>query len=230
MNKQDVHLAYVLHTRAFRETSLLLDVLCSEYGRISLVARGAKRGKSKLSAILQPFIPLQISWCGSGELVTLTKAETLGLAHVLPSRRAICGLYINELLFKLVNKWDPCVSLFNSYRQTLENLTQQNLSEQAILRSFEKELLRSLGYGLQLTVEIDSGNQVQADQYYKFDPVLGPRLVGVAHIAAIKGASLLALERNDFESPSVLLDIKRLMRLVFSYHLGNKTLLTRELL
>ena len=63
--KQDLHLAYVLHTRPFRETSLLLEILSAEHGRIAVVARGAKRGKSKHSSILQPFMPLQISWYGN---------------------------------------------------------------------------------------------------------------------------------------------------------------------
>ena len=74
--KQDLHLAYVLHSRPFRETSLLLEVLSAEHGRAAIVARGAKRGKSKDSSILQPFVPLNLGWFGNGDLVTLTTVET----------------------------------------------------------------------------------------------------------------------------------------------------------
>jgi len=228
--KSEWHLAYVLHSRAYRETSMLVDIICMEYGRVALVARGAKRGKSKTSSLLQPFMPLNVSWYGTGELVTLTQCEPAGLMHGLQAKRAICGLYINELLFKLLNKWDPCTNLFNSYRQALEDLGCVDIPEQIILRKFEKAFLKSLGYGLQLTTEIDSGKPVQADNYYKFDPVLGPRLVDSTHMAAVSGASLLALEADNYASPDALTDIKRLMRLVFSYHLGARSLVTRQLL
>ena len=225
-----MQLAYVIHSRPFRETSLLVDMLCLEHGRIAVVARGAKRGKFKLSSILQPFVPLHVGWHGTGDLVTLTQSEAAGQVHDLQAKRSICGLYMNELLFKLLNKWDPCLNLFNSYKQSLENLAQPHVPEQAVLRSFEKEFLKSLGYGLQLTTEIESGDPVVSNKYYKFDPVLGPRLVENTHVAAISGATLLALETNDFACPVALADIKRLMRVVFSYHLGARALITRQLL
>ena len=126
-SKHDWHLAYVLHTRAFRETSLLVELFSHEHGRITAVARGAKRGKAKTSSIMQPFIPLQVSWYGDGELVTLTAAEVFGINHNLYGRNAICGLYINELLVKLMPKWDPCGLLFAGYQNCLENLSNNNL-------------------------------------------------------------------------------------------------------
>lgn len=230
ITKYELHLAYVLHTRAFRETSLLVDVLSKDHGLVTMVARGAKRGKSKISAILQPFTPLEFSWVGGGELVTLTHVEPAGVAQVLQTKRAICGLYINELTYKLLHKWDPCIHLFNCYQQVLQDLACADKPEQISLRIFEKALLKALGYGLQLTVDIDTGAPVQENQYYVFDPVLGPRLVLRANVAAIKGASLLALDSECFSNLEVLADIKRLMRSVLAYHLGTKTIVTRQLL
>lgn len=229
-HRHDLHLVYVLHSRAFRETSLLVEAFSRDHGRIAFVARGAKRGKAKISSILQPFAPLTISWYGNSELVTLTHVEPARIQASLYGRRAICGLYINELLIKLLHKWDPCVQLFDLYEQTLVALTQEQLPEQVTLRKFEKSLLKSIGYGLQLTVEVESGELVANDEYYLFDPTLGPRLVNRTHPAAIKGQSLLALDAEDFNSADVLNDIKQLMRMVFSYHLGARGLITRELL
>jgi DNA repair protein RecO (recombination protein O) len=228
--KHELHLAYVLHARSYRETSLLVEMFSQEFGRIALVARGAKRGKSKLSAILQPFIPLTISWYGNGDLVTLTQAEPASLGHALQGKRAICGLYINELLVRLLHKWDPCLHLFANYQELMQNLTQSQTSEQVTLRKFEKQLLKSLGYGLQLTIEVDSGTAVEADKFYLFDPILGPKLVNSACIGALRGTSLLALEQESFESPLALADIKYLMRLVFNHHLGARPLAARQLL
>jgi DNA repair protein RecO (recombination protein O) len=222
--------AYVLHSRPYRETSLLIEAFTLEQGRITLVARGAKRGKTKASAILQPFYPLSLSWCGNGELVTLTQVEQHSPAHRLSPKRIICGLYLNELLVKLLHKWDPCENLFNAYQQALQNLEQDDISEQKSLRHFEKRLLQAIGYGLQLTREIKTGLLVDPHRHYCFDPSQGPTLASNDHFQAVSGAALLALEAEVYDKPELMADIKRLMRLVFAYHLGSRTLVTRKLL
>jgi len=228
--KQDFNLAYVLHTRAYSETSLLVEMFSQEQGRITVVARGAKRGKAKTSNLLQPFMPLQVSWYGKGDLVTLTAAEANGSCHKLYGKLAICGLYVNELLVKLLPRWDACPLLFAGYQAALLNLEDHSNTAQVILRKFELLLLKSLGYELQLTKDITTGKRIDADSYYSFDPVLGPKLVYVTANQAIKGASLLALEANNLDDPKILFDIKRLMRSVLNYHLGSRRLVTRELL
>jgi DNA repair protein RecO (recombination protein O) len=228
--KQDFNLAYVLHTRAYSETSLLVEMLSQDQGRITAVARGAKRGKAKTSSLLQPFMPLQVSWYGKGDLVTLTTSEACGSCHKLYGKLAICGLYVNELLVKLLPRWDACPLLFAGYQETLLDLENQSSLQQITLRKFELLLLKSLGYELQLTRDITTGKRIDADSYYSFDPVLGPKLVYATASQAIKGASLLALDASDFKDPTILFDIKRLMRSVLNYHLGSRRLVTRELL
>ena len=139
---------------------------------------------------------------------------------------------------KLMPKWDPCSFLFAGYENCLANLANNNLgpnvdkniNNQIVLRKFELLLLKSLGYGLQLTIDIDTGLTIQPQNYYTFDPILGPKIVYMQHATAIKGASLLALEADDLEDSAVLLDIKRLMRIVLGHHLGARRLITRELL
>ena len=69
--------AFILHGRDFRDTSRLLDVFTQDFGRVSLVAKGARSSRSKLQGILQPFSPLVISWSGKGEVQTLTVAESV---------------------------------------------------------------------------------------------------------------------------------------------------------
>ncbi len=221
-----MHAAYVLHTRAYRETSLLVDLITAEFGRVSLVARGAKRGKAKTSRLLQPFIPLHVSWYGNGELVTLSDVEASGPAHSLPGKSAICGLYLNELLMRLLPKWDPCMVTFANYQQAL---LQINTKPQEVLRRFEKELLTNLGYALQLTVDVETGDDIKADKHYMYDPALGLRPVKANHVGALRGTSLIALHRDEYY-PEMLADAKRLMRIVLSYYMGSKKLVTRELL
>lgn len=225
--KQDLHCAYVLHTRPYRETSMLVEVLSSLHGRITLVARGAKRGKCKDSSMLQPFIPIQISWFGNGDLVTLTQVEVNALQFNLYGRSAICGMYLNELLIKLLPKWDNCEVLYNAYEKALQALARHE-EQQIILRSFEMQLLKSLGYGLELRKDI-SGMDIVASGYYIFDPEHGLKPVQM-HQNSISGTNLLAIAKNTWHSPEILLDLKRLMRMILRHHLGTKQLMSRELL
>ncbi len=228
--RQELHAAYVLHTRPFRETSMLVEILSAEQGRLTVVARGAKRGKSKISSLLQPFLALKLSWYGDGDLVTLVDVEACQPGPTLSGRNAICGLYLNELLVKLLPRWDSCTVLYNEYEAAIVALAAQQILDQIILRKFEMQLLKSMGYALQLHREITTGMAVHADQYYVFDPEQGPRLAVAGNPSAIKGASLLALAAEAWQEPGVLLDIKRLMRVVLRHHLGARQLISRELL
>lgn len=226
--RQELHPAYVLHARPFSETSLLLEILSAEHGRITGIARGAKRGKSKKSHLLQPFLALQISWYGKGDLVTIVDAECKSFEKALYGRSAICGLYINELLIKLLPKWDNCAMLFAAYESAIAHLSNSVSADQIILRKFELQLLKSLGYGLQLHKEVTTGALIDAQSYYLFDPVLGPKLSTGYNAHAIKGSSLLSLAQQTWEEHA-LLDMKRLMRTVLRHHLGDKQLKSREL-
>ena len=133
--------AYVLHSRPYRDSSALLEVLTPEHGRISLVARGVRNRSRRGSgaAQLQPFVPLLLSFTGRGELKTLTAKETVGAAISLRGERMFSGLYINELLVRLLHRHDPHPQLFALYGQTLEalqgNAEQQAEDEQRCLRS-----------------------------------------------------------------------------------------------
>jgi DNA repair protein RecO (recombination protein O) len=227
--QHDLQLAYILHSRPYRETSLLLDAFTLEHGRIALVARGVKRGRAKLSAILQPFLALNMAWYGNGELVTLTHVEQVAVAPSFSVKRTICGLYINELLTKILPKWDPCEQLFAAYQLALQELHQPQMFEQATLRKFEKQLLKSIGYGLQLTTEVTTGLTIEPDQYYILDPLLGPRLTTADNLDAVLGLSLLALDADDYSSEAVLADLKRVMRYVLAHHLGSNKIIAREL-
>jgi DNA repair protein RecO (recombination protein O) len=78
IQQRDDEPAFVLHTYPYRETSLIVEAFTSAYGRVAMVARGAKRPRSEVRGLLQAFQPLALSWAGAGELKTLVKAEWRG--------------------------------------------------------------------------------------------------------------------------------------------------------
>jgi len=220
---------FVLHARDYRETSLLLEVFTRQHGRLGLVAKGAKRSKSPWRGILQPFIPLRFGWSGRGELYTLTAAELCGVIPVPKGDRMFCAFYVNELLVRLLHRHDAHEGLFDSYIEALGNLSGQEDWEPA-LRIFEKRLLAELGYALVLDRDV-AGAPVIPGSQYRYLPELGPERTDTRddHGILVRGAALIALQRETFADDDELRDAKRLMRVMLSLHLNGKPLHSRRL-
>lgn len=221
--------ALVLHRRPYRNTSLLVEALTQDYGRVGLVARGVRTARSRLKGLLQPFAPLLLSWSGKGDLVTLTGAEEAAIPFALPASRLLCGFYVNELLLRFLKRYDPHPGLFAAYRQVLAALAEED-SEEAALRVFEKQLLAELGYGLMLSAEAVSGAPIRADAVYRYVLDRGPMTAENSGGIPISGRSLLALQRETFADPGELREVKRLTRVAIGMHLEGIPLRTRELM
>lgn len=231
MSQTTLQPAYVLHARAYRDTSLLLELFTQEFGRISVVARGARGPRSQFKGLLQPFVPLLVSYFGKTELMTLTTAETNGWLLELKGDQLLCGFYLNELLVRLLHRYDAHPQLFQQYQLTLRAL-QSSQQQQMVLREFEKCLLAELGYALQLDRDAASGMKIDPQQFYYFDPLQG--LLSSDHACVKKqvkflGASLLALHSGELSREDYLRDAKRLLRIALGKLLGDKPIKSREL-
>lgn len=222
--------AFVLHHHDYGETSLLLEMFTRHHGRVGVVAKGARRARSPLRATLIPFQLLTIGFSGRGELPTLTAAEPAALAPSFQGERLYCGLYLNELLLRLMHRHDPHDDLFTVYLETLDRLASAAQPE-AVLRIFEKRLLEETGYGLVLDRDVISQSPLAADASYRYLPERGPvpaSSVGDEGIL-IRGSSLLALAREEMTDPTVLAETKRLLRSLLARQLGTKPLMSRRL-
>jgi len=219
--------AYVLHCRAFRESSLIVEAFTRENGRQAVVARGAKSAKSKLRSVLQPFRPLLLSWIQKADLGTLTAADQVASPPPLQGTALYCGLYLNELMMRFLHRGDPHVELFERYRHALMELA-AGTPPQPLLRLFEKHLLEAIGYAMLLDREYQNGVQIQAHQWYAYEPDRGPLLRHSAAKDCVSGSALLALLNEQIEA-SHLPELRMLMRSVISYHLGGKPLASQSL-
>lgn len=222
--------AFVLHHHDYGETSLLLEMFSRQHGRLGLIAKGARRPKSGLRATLIPFQLLAVSFSGRGELPTLSNAEPLAPAALLAGETLYCGLYLNELLMRLLHRHDPHERLFQNYADALQGLA-TTASLETVLRLFEKRLLEEIGYGLVLDHSVDDGAAVQADAHYRYLPERGPvaARAGDADGIPVSGRSLLALAREQFDDESVRREAKRLLRALLARQLGTRPLLSRRL-
>lgn len=138
--------AYLLHATAWRETSLVIQVISREHGCVAMVAKGAKRPYSVLRPVLSAFQPLALSWSGAGDVKNLTRADVSGI-RALRGAALMSGWYINELLLRFLPREDPHPFLYDAYDEALIRLGAGDRAASA-LRRFEWALLRESGYGL----------------------------------------------------------------------------------
>ena len=233
MSRVALQRAYVLHRRAYRETSFLVDILTPEYGRLTLVARGVRKSRSAAQGLLQSFVPLQVSWSGQGELMTLTSVEADGEALRLKGDCLFAGLYLNELMTYLLQKWDAQPELFRAYEQAITAL-QSDVLEEKTLRIFEKYLLEQLGYGVLSNMDIQLLSSLVPEQYYSFVPDQGFVLsehgnLLQANVSLFLGKSLLAIAREDWDADDALHNAKRLHRMMLMPLLGSRPIFSRLL-
>jgi len=177
-------LGYILNRRAYRDTSLLVDIFTEDFGRICCVARPAKKRGKIVKGNLEPFRFLHLQWIGKGDVQTLAEADERG-RHVIPASELMLGLYLNELLLLLTCQHVAIPELFSAYKYTLHKLGDPSINQQILMR-FELYLLASLGYPLEL----------QTDQAIL--PEMRYRLT--------QDEGLITGSNNEFNNPKILLN------------------------
>lgn len=219
--------AFVLHARAFRDTSLIIDLFTLNHGIINVIARGARAPKTKLRGLLLPFLPLLVSWSGKTELYNLSKVEPHKSSYHLHGKRLISGFYLNELLIRLMHRHDPHPNIFHFYQAALESLhNSENI--QVALRLFEKHLLSEIGYGLRLTKDVDNQEIIKEETYY-YAHERGFVKSNDQSQSLLTGSSLLALHNGQFTDTVMLRETKGLLRAIIA-RLLDRPLKTAELL
>ncbi len=212
--------AYVLHARAYRETSLLLECLTREHGRLGVVARGVRGERSRLRrAQLEPFQPLALGLLLRGEMATLTAVESVGTPQRVTGDVALAGLYLNELVVRLTGRQDPSPSLFDAYGMTLSRLAAGE-SPAWTLRRFERDLLEATGYGMQLQHEDEIGEAIEPAACYRYMVEQGAVRCPAGSPLAVRGEVLLALEQDRMPDNPGLKSLRDLMREMIRFQLG----------
>ncbi|MGH8688012.1 MAG: DNA repair protein RecO [Burkholderiales bacterium] len=227
--------AFVLHSYAYKETSLIVEAFTRHRGRLGLLARGARRPRSAIRGLLLAFHPLRLGWTSGAELGTLTRAEWVGGQATLAGLALICGFYMNELLLRLLPREDPHEGLFDAYGRILERLA---AGEEAapLLRAFELGLLRELGYAPPLDRDAGSGEPVRAEARYAYAPERGPvalavdECVGTDDEFSVAGQTLLDMARDDFSRAQTRDEARALLRRLIAARLPGQSLHTRDML
>ncbi len=233
--------AYVLHRYDWSESSLILEVFTRHYGRIALVAKGAKRPSSSFRPILLPLQPLHLSFGGDSEIRSLKSAEWQG-GHVMPSGEALLsGYYLNELLLLLLARDDPHPGLFDVYLNVVQVLGSDHGEVlQAALRAFELLLLREIGLLPMLDAQTLTLLALDQQQRYSLVPEGGLRQSSAADRSSLSGAHWQMLQQSisstaPFTSTlracsEVMAELKPQLRTLLNYHCGVTNLRTRQMM
>jgi DNA repair protein RecO (recombination protein O) len=221
---------FLLHRRAYSNTSLLVELLSLEGARYPALAKGARSGRALGAALLQPFRPLLVAVTGTGEVMTVSKLDVAGPALSLRGEALYCGFYVNELVMRLLGRNDPHEDLFRLYQEVLIRLSEDSDIQQG-LRRFELGLLQVLGYGMVLEREALSAAPVQPQRRYRYRIESGPEpaAADAPEQETLSGATLLALAQGQPLDPPGMREARGLMRRVLDHYLGGRPLKSREL-
>ncbi len=227
--------AIILHQYSYSETSSILDVFTLQFGRVNLIAKGAKRPNSNLRGVLQLFQPLVISYSGAGDVKTLTHAEWVNGILPIDNSYLISSFYMNELIRNVCAKDDPHESIFNVYITALIELSHlsrgalsQAMDLHCVLRKFEKSLLEHLGFAM--SISLDWLNSLHENELLSYKPNIGFVLAQdnqPSEWPVITRQALQALLHNNYVVQPYM--VKKLLGFMLAQHfkirLHSKTLL-----
>jgi DNA repair protein RecO (recombination protein O) len=219
---------YVLHTYPYMETSLIVEAFTRRFGRVALLARGARRPRSAMRGVLLAFHPLRLGWSGSSDLATLVSAEWAGGLRQLYGRGLMCGFYLNELILRLLPREDAHEALFDAYAETIARLS-VNEPVSAILRAFEKRLLAELGYAPVFDREAATGAPIEPGGSYAYEADRGPVRSSRGDFL-VRGQTLLDLAADDYSRAETRDEARYLMRALIGQRLHGQVLHTRNVL
>ena len=225
--------AWVLHSRPYSNTSLLVDFFTLNLGRVTCVAKGVRQKGSRLGGIVQPFVPLFISVSGRGAVKTLGKCESVDQFQALQAERLYSAYYLNELVLKALQAAEPHEPLFAIYADSIRELASGTEDTEVILRKFELHLLSELGYGLQLDYDVINGQPIEAGKQYRYEHGTGAMEVTGSDyfqysLPVVSGECLLAIKDFRLSEKQHLTEAKKLMRYLINHLLGGYHFKSRE--
>ena len=216
---------FLLHARSFGDTSIIADVFTESFGKLSIMAKGAKNPRSKFFGHLIPFSALRIIVTGKSEMKTLTQIDSNLISHSVKGPHDLYTyLYVNELMMRLLPKGLPNQELYDLYQKFVE-LTRADSISELDLRVFELDLLDVLGYGINFDTDTKENSEFKDSIIYSYIPEKGFHNAGdvngysAMEISAIKNRTLEGIDK---------LKLKSLLQVAISACLDGRELSSRE--
>ena len=216
---------YIVYSTPYRNNSLLLTVLMMDGNLVKGILNGGKKKGIDL------FSPYWLVYQDKSNLVSFYAVESCGIQFSLHGKRLFCGLYLNELLVRLLTHQQPISQLFSDYQDALRGISQSKVVEPS-LRIFERSLIDALGYGIDFE-HIENGEAINKKESYFYTSGSGFRLAvrGLSSptLKIYSGENLLAIAQNNYQSEKTLRVAKDIFRQTVSDLLQGSPLRSRDL-
>lgn len=221
---------WILHQRPYRDTSSIIDIFTRDFGRVSIIAKGGRSPKSKFRGLLRPFFPIKLSWYSGKNLGNLVEIDVVGKPYNLIGDSLLSAYYLNELILKFLVKDDPQVEIFDLYSRTILDLIETG-DIASVLRKFELEFLKLIGYGLNLEFEAVTHLPVRDDLFYEYNPGIGLVISDKKNDQYVfSGTDINAINQGDFQEKKTVKSANRLLKSIINFHLDGRRLKTRRVL
>ena len=208
--------AILLHSRNYSETSLICELFTRKHGRVSVIAKGARSKKNKIQNIAAPNILASVNYSGKSELKTLVSWEEITHFSILGKNLKIL-LYLNELIFKLLEKENKQDRIFESLIDFYKVLVSGDAKNIEIaLREFEYFLICELGYGFNFLYD-DNGKKIVREKTYYFHPAQGFSEKPLNNFLKVSGIDIIDFTNGKITSSSARSKIRKIMQLAISY-------------
>src|SRR3989338_1774977 len=160
--------AFVLQRRPLRETSLIVTLLTREFGKIKVVAKGVRTGKSPTASILEPFTCLSIVYYEKtrSDIHLLSQASVIRTNSHLRNDLNCFGYasYMSEFVEQVCQIQDPHPDIFDLMNGAFDVLSR--LPFLKVVRVFEVKLFGMVGWLPALTSCIGCGEKVHEQAYF----------------------------------------------------------------
>ena len=207
--------AIMLHSRKYRETSLICELFTKKIGRVSVIAKGARSKKNKFQNITSPNVLANINFSGRSELRTLTAWEEISYFQILGKNLRVL-LYLNELIYKLLERENKQEKIFNGVINLYKTLAASDAKNiELSLREFEYFLICELGYGFDIFYD-DKGSKLEKEKTYYFHPALGFTLNSSNNFLKASGIDIINFSKGKIVTNSARSIIKKIMQLAIS--------------
>ena len=208
--------AILLHSRNYSETSLICELFTKKHGRVSVIAKGARSKKNKFQNIAAPNILASVNYSGKSELKTLVSWEEITHFSILGKNLKIL-LYLNELIFKLLEKENKQDRIFESLINFYKVLVSGDAKNIEIsLREFEYFLICELGYGFNFLFD-DNGKKIMKEKTYYFHPAQGFSEKPLNNFLKVSGIDIIDFTNGKITSSLARSKIRKIMQLAISY-------------
>jgi DNA repair protein RecO (recombination protein O) len=222
--------AYVIHTRPFQDSKILLDMLTLEQGLI----RGVWRLPKKEARVIPgPFLCYEMEFAGRSDLKTVKSLESIKSSSSLEGLPLYAALYVHELLEKLLPINLPLPDVFELYKWLIESL-HSGAPIAPLLRRFEVGLFSELGVGINM-ISTGRGEVLEASQLYQFHYKFGLRpyygeIPKQMPMLFVEGQVALNYHAGKWMDKQVLSLAKELHRNWLDSLLNGKPIVSRRLL